>query len=423
MKRKTYGYLMLFVALLINSGITIAFKFASNISYIQLLFFISMTGTITSALLMFMEGTQGETKYYFTHPRPFALMAVWAILVYTLLELIFGYTTHYVSASLSAVIYRTYPLMLILMAPFILKERISRWDFVSVVIGFTGLIVVAAAGGGFLISSTAMPFILLLLVGAFFDSLGSAISKRYYYDIYSSVFMYNLLSFAAFFILAYLTGNITFYGMSSNDWIAVLFLGVFQNVLLTYAFVGSFRVTNTTVASNLYLLTPFITIVLSYVLLREEMLVSYFIIAFTVIVGVMVHLKFSRKTTFIIKCGEAEAYDVTPAFVGTRDRKLFESMRGEGRVLGIVVPNGKARYRKREEEMVGRTSMRTVFPEDENPFMVFTLKSEDVALKDDDIEFIADITGFNESKDLLFLMAGNPKRCNGALKIILGNIN
>ncbi|MCL5408119.1 MAG: EamA family transporter, partial [Candidatus Thermoplasmatota archaeon] len=193
--RKTYGYSMLSLALLINSGLTVAFKFASNISYIQLLFFISMIGTTTSAFFMFAKGTQGEVKYYFTHPKPFALMVMWSVLVYTLLELILGYTTHYVSASLSAVVYRTYPLMVIAMTSFILRERLSKWGVTGVVIGFSGLASIIVLNGGPRISWTTLPFIGLLLFGAFFDAICSSISKRYYYDMSSSVFMYNILSF------------------------------------------------------------------------------------------------------------------------------------------------------------------------------------------------------------------------------------
>ncbi len=406
------GYLMLFLALLINSGITVAFKFASNISYIQLLFFISMIGTVTSAFIMFAEGTQAEVRYYFTYPKPFAFMLMWAILVYTLLELIFGYTTHYVSASLSAVVYRTFPLMLIAMAPFVLKERISNWSKIGVVIGFSGLVSILFLNGGLEGSLTELPFVALLLLGAFFDAICSISSKRYYYDIYSSVFMYNLLSFAIFLPLAFLTGNITLSGISMGDWVAILFLGVFQNVLLTYAFVGSFRVTDTAVASNLYLLTPFLTIIISYIILKESMLLSYFIIAATVMVGALIQYKYSERSTFTVKnkCGNYDIYDITPVFVGTKDKRLYEAMKGEGRVLAFVIKKGKVKYGKKEEEIIGNNSILKTFSKGENPCMFFTLRSKDITFMEGDIEFISKLTGFNEKEDLIFLGAGDPDR-------------
>lgn len=416
MRRRARGYLLLFAALLINSGLTIAFKAASNIGYVQLLLLVSIAGTAASALLMLLEGTQGEVAYYLTHPRPFALMALWAVLVYTLLELIFGYSTHYVSASLAAVIYRTYPLMLVLMAPFILRERISAWDLAGVAVGFSGLVLALALSGGLGISRAAMPFVPLLLLGAFFDALASAVSKRYYYDIYSSIFMYNALSLLVFLALALATGSFTLRGMTPVDWAAVAFLGVFQNVLLTYAFVGSLRVTNTALASNLYLLSPFITVVLSYLLLGERMFLSYFIIAAAVAAGVVIHLALSESPGFI--AGQPvegfKVYDVTSAFVGTKNREIYEAMRGEGRVLGLLVQRGRASFKATEEDVLGQAPLRA--SGDRGPLLLFSIKS--AGLSQDDAEFIYKITGLNEGEDLLFLMAGSPAMLARAADII-----
>ncbi len=428
MRIKTFGYLMLFLALLINASITVAFKFASNISYMQLLFFVSLIGTVTSAMFMFAKGKQGNVREYVTHKGQFAAMAAFGVLVYTFLELIFGYTTHYVGASFAAVIYRTWPLMLLVMAPFILREKISKWDALGVTIGFTGLIAVLVAGGSVGLPVMALPFVGLLLLSAFFDAFCSAISKRYYYEIYSSIFMYNLISFAIFLPLALFTGNISLSGISMTDLLAILFLGVLQNVLLTLVFVNSFRAIKTAIASNLYILTPFVTMVISYFLLGEAILPSYLIIAGTVGIGLIIQQLAPKGSNYIShgkdKTAHLTIYDITSAFVKTSDPLIYNAMKGDGRVLALHIPNGRNIYGKQEEEFISgeNPGIGSADSGSGNICILFTEKSGNITLHSDESEFIRDLLSLKDG-DMLFMGVGMPSRVEEEFNGINAQLN
>ena len=237
MKRKTIGYLLLVIALLLSAIMPIAFKLGSNIDPLKLMFFASFIGLITSFIVTLLKHTTKQGLSYFTDKKARMAMAEFGVFDYTILTLIFSYVTHFVSAPLVAVIYRTWALMLVLLAPFIIRERVSKYDIIAVLIGFGSFVVVMLQGTPLSIPFILMPFVLIVLFGAFLDAFTNAVTKRYSYELTSSIFAYNLIAFVLFAILAAYFGQINLIGFNLNDVIAVVFIGVVVDVALTFAFV------------------------------------------------------------------------------------------------------------------------------------------------------------------------------------------
>ncbi|MCL4411227.1 EamA family transporter [Candidatus Marsarchaeota archaeon] len=404
MKIRISGYLMLLAAIITTASTPILYKLGSTISFIELAFMISLVGTIISLFVVLLRHTWKQVVERFSNAKQFLHVASFGILTYVLITIIFSYSTHYVSADLTAIIYRTWPLMVVALAPIMMREKINRYDIAGVAIGFSSLLIAIGAGSGIGIPIAALPFVLILLLSALFDAVASAISKRYNYEITSSLFIYNFVALVIFLPVAVLTNSINTSSIGAYGWAAILLLGVVQNVLLTFFFVGSFRMVKTSIASNVYVLSPFITMVLGAAVLGEAILPYYLIIALGVLIGIVVQRSAPKTGNYIAEDKDEgkklSIYDITGAFVNTRNSAIYNAMKGDGRVLAFYKKGVADAF---EAALGGR------FQSDGGEGgLVFTDKAHGGNVTGDELEFVRDIMGCNEN-DCIFIGAGNPK--------------
>ncbi|MCL4374208.1 MAG: EamA family transporter [Candidatus Marsarchaeota archaeon] len=402
MKIKSFGYALLALALVLSASMPIAFKLGSNISPLKLMFFASLVGTIVSLFVTIAKGTTRRSFEYFTKRTPFLVMATFGVLDYTILTLIFSYATHFVSASLVAVIYRTWALMLVLLAPFIIRERISKYDIAAVLIGFSSFAVVMLQGTPLSMPVAVLPFVGIVLVGAFLDAFTNAVTKRYSYELTSSIFAYNLIAFAIFLPLALIYGQASLAGMSASDIMAIAFIGIVVDVALTFAFVDSIRMLNVTLVGTTNILVPFITIALSFVLLGERMYWYYFVIAIGVAAGLLVQHYAPKRSNYISKNKSTRGYaifDVSGAFAGTGSPTVYKMLKGNGRALAVKLAASKKVYDIMEQN--GRLG-------GQDGYMIFTDSRPFGEISKNELDFIKDIVGAEEN-DTVIIGVGKPE--------------
>ncbi|MEM0149221.1 MAG: EamA family transporter [Candidatus Micrarchaeaceae archaeon] len=339
MNIRSKGYAMLGMALLLSAAMPIAFKLGSNISPIKLMFFASMLGTFTSLAVMLSKRTARNSIEYFTKRKPFLVMATFGILDYTLLTLILAYATHFVSAALAAVVYRSWALILVLLAPIVVRERVTKYEVAAVLIGFSGFAIVTLQGTPLSMPLDALPFVGLILLGAFFDAFVNAVTKRYSYELTSSIFAYNVIAFAIFLPLAIASGQAGIAGITISDIIAIIFIGAVVDVALTFAFVGSIRMLDVATVGNANMLVPFITMLLAFLLLGEQIYWYYFAIAIAVTIGIAVQRLAPKSSNYIAKSKSRLSntiFDVSGAFVSTGNPKIYNVLKGNGRALAVL---------------------------------------------------------------------------------------
>ncbi len=398
MRMTLYGYLLLFGALMFTAITPIAYVLGNGINPVALMLLVSLAGTLISFWISYWKGTLRHVKVYFTTKNGMYAILSFGILAYTLLSLIFSYVTHYVNADLVAVVYRSWPLMLVLMAPLLMQERMTKYDAAGVIVGFLGLAVTLVGGTAISIPAQYLPFVLLLLLGAFFDAFVSGVSKRYQYELTSSIFAYNAVSFAIFVPVALLSGSFNFIGFTSQTALAVLILGVVQNVLLTFLFVASFRRVKTSIASNVLIASPFFTMLLSAAFLKTPIEPYYVIAAVGVAFGILIQRLQPKAANYISKRRKVPLFDVTSAFVGTKSDLIYNAIRGEGRALAFCVDSGAVREfleRNASERGNGERAL------------IFTDRKPHPDVRKAEMDFIKEILGAEENQ-VVFVGIGKP---------------
>jgi drug/metabolite transporter (DMT)-like permease len=379
MNVKLYGYVLLSFALLFTAVVPIAYVLGNGINPITLMLLVSLVGTSVSFMVAYSRRTLKHVKTYFTTGKGILTLLSFGLLAYAGISLIFSYVTHFVSADLLAVVYRSWPLILILMAPKLLREHVTKYDIAGVVIGFSALAATLLGGTAISIPIRYLPFVLLLLVAAVLDAFVSGISKRYNYELTSSIFAYNLVALIVFSLLSIFTGSLNLSGVSGATVIGVLILGIVQNVLLTFLFVAAFRSVKTSIAGNVFIASPFFTMLFSWVFLGTRIEPYYLLIAFGVAFGVLVQSLQPRRSNYIPVTKDILIYDVTSAFVNSKSEIISDAIKWENRALAFVVN----RIKLKEATGAGLHVPETP--------LLFTEENPDKEIREEELNFIKDI--------------------------------
>lgn len=284
------GYLLLGASLLLGAAAPPFYRIAANLPPVQLSFLISLVGTIASgALLAAFPGKEPFAPYLRDRGQATIVLA-WGIGSFTVLVLALSAGTHTLSASLTALVYRTWPLMLGVIAWALLRERLGRRGWVGLGIGFASVVGAYAWGGNLLFPARDALLVGFLFVGAFADALAAASTRRFRpTHPLSFVFLCNAIALVCFAALGGSAAVERLASLPTRDWVAILFLGGPQNVGLTLLFIRSYReVGDTALVALVYLSSPFVTFALDFAFLHEPILPQYWLIAVGVLAGAYV---------------------------------------------------------------------------------------------------------------------------------------
>ncbi len=414
MKVKTFGYVVLGIAVLMLGLFPVAYRFANSTDPLTLALYIALVGTVASFILMMYKGTQGYLVGYFTKRTPLLVILACGLLEFAGINLIFSYTTHYITASLVAVIYRTWPLMALLLAPLLLRERISKMELLGVFIAFAGMAIAFLWTSGNSLTGVALPALALVFLAALMDAVVSSLQKRYSYELTSLIFAFNLVSAAALLPIA-LYFNAASPDFTSSIAGAVIFIGILQNVLITFFFILAFRSVKTSVASNAFMLVPFATMVFEFLILGQPIVLAYVAMAISVCIGfVVVNIRSKNASSYVASRKDTALptiYDVTSAFVSTGSAGVSRAMHAGGKVLAF--------YKKVEASGMDRgIDMVEKMNDDGSAYgecFLFTSVDPADGIRPAEMEYVKEIVGHGDD-DLVVLGAGEPSAVEHAFE-------
>ena len=379
----------------------------ANIPIPEFLFLAYIFAVPSSLVFVLANGKKGKLVSMLRNRRDLSIVAVIGILNYFFLEYGLTYAERFVSASLATVIYRSFPIIMFIFLPLVLREKVSRLQIGALLLAFAGFII-AFTGGNFSFSSANGPIILFLIFIAVMSALSSVLVKRYVFDMESSMFVFNLANmvlFGAMFV-ASSGGGLHFSLPDTSALIAILYVGIVYNVLTGFMYYSALRMIKTTLVTNFYFLSPFITFGFAAVILGEPIRLYYLLIAVFVSVGIVIQ-KFDKVGGSYLskekKKLEYMVYDISSAFVNTRNKEVYNVLKGNGRVLAVKVEKGwHNRLGNLIYEMKQGGGGNYI-----NEVRVYTDMDRNSVSEDESV-FIRDIMGIKEHEAAL-ICAGNPK--------------
>lgn len=319
-----------------------------------------------------VKATKNEDKLvaYVKDKWMLAKIAIVGLLTYPSYQFTVLYAEHFVSASLATVVLRTSPLLMLLFLPTILKERLSKSQVVALGLAFIGLYIALTAGTFQLqVNTSDLPVIALVALGAASYALSSVLIKKYMFNMESAMFIFLCAVFVLFTALFFLTGA-QFTPITPTMLIVMIWVSLSNNIYGIYTYYVALRLFKTTLVTNLYFLSPFITFIFAYFLLGEAIRPYYLAIAGLVAIGIFIQKLDKVGGTYLTrkdrKMHNGVLFDITGAFSETGNAAISAAIGKGGRVLALKLAKT---HKNKLDELVREGGYVEVFTDVHNGVM------------------------------------------------------
>lgn len=161
-----------------------------------------------------------------------------------------------------------WPIMLVIFSCFILKEKLTAMKAVAMVCSFVGIVVLSMGSGENTDGNVTLGIVSCIIAAACYG-LFSVLNKKFNYDQSISMMIFWLVAAVCSTILGLVTEE--WVSLDGKQWLGMLWLGIVVDaiayLLWTLALNGA---SNTAKIANIAYLTPFLSLVVSALLLKEE---------------------------------------------------------------------------------------------------------------------------------------------------------
>ena len=168
MDLKTKAYALLVLTLFSGALIPVLLIFAKGVNIYE--FFLMLYGVSVPVSIAFVvyRGRLGELVASVKNPRRLALLCFTGIITYLPIEFGMAFAEKYVSASLATAVFRLSPLLMLLLLPALLRERLSKYQIAALLLAFIGLFIGISAGNPLaILQNSNIGIVIFLIVMAF----------------------------------------------------------------------------------------------------------------------------------------------------------------------------------------------------------------------------------------------------------------
>ncbi len=378
----------------------------SSLGAIQLLVYTFLVGSVASLMLTYVRDRGKGLVKIIKSRKALLITAIAGITNYGIANLLLAVGTLHTNPSLAAVILRSWVLILAILTPLLLRNKINRYQILAICIGIIGIYLLATGGTAVSISASALPYILVLIAAAFATAISNIMIKSYQVSTVDSVALFNIASFAFALALAAIFGVHLGASMSLKVLGVILFLGIVPYTLGSVLFYYSFKTLNSIFVANTTLIIPFLTIPFSYLILGTPIKL-YYIYAYALIaVGIVIQQKYSKKAPEYVKSRSSrikdlQMFDVTGAFVNNKSSSIYRSVMEGKRALAMPI-DGASFKAEQHNELFSKYGC-----------TAFTNREPHPDVRVDEIQFINEIIDQKPGEDLLICL-GESKNIESA---------
>jgi len=282
MNSKIKSLLYVLICVLLWALIPVVSKLGqSNLDNHQFLFWSSLISSITFILIILY---QKKGKALLKLPKKSWLHAISLGLLGTYLYYILLYFGYANAKGIEVLIIQyCWPIFVILLSIFILKEKINTWKVISVLLGFLGIFVVLTKGNPSTVHLDNLFVDLIVLVAAIIFGLFSVLSKKIDIESISLTCIYFLTALIASFLSMIVFSD--FQIPNKQSILPILINGVFVNGLSYIFWIKALKAGKASFIAPFVFLTPVISTILIVVIFNESFHLVYIIGIILVLLG------------------------------------------------------------------------------------------------------------------------------------------
>lgn len=270
------------VVLLWASAPAVGKLLLNNLDSFQVLFFISLAASLTLLLVaLFQNKLEIALKYNLKDYFTFAYMGCIGIFLYYLC--FFGSLMLIPAQEYTAINY-LWPIMVVVFASTILKEKFTIPNIAAIFLSFFGVYIVISKGNLLSLTFSNWFGVLLAFLGAASYGLFSVLGKKHDYDKLTSVMFYwwGSFIFSSLAVLIFSSIRIpTLYEAIGLFWLG----GVAGGIAYVLWFLA-LKYGDTAKISNMAYLTPFVALIYIQLLLGEKILLSSVVGLIIIVMGI-----------------------------------------------------------------------------------------------------------------------------------------
>ena len=196
-------------------------------------------------------------------------------------------------ASQAFIINYLWPIMSVLSACIILKEKMTVRKGIAILLSFAGVIIVTANGNLLNIGKDTLTGALYCIIAAVSYGLFSTLNKKKDYDKYFSMMVFY---FAATVVsLIYIIATKSSFTLDAMQVTGLMWMGIFTNAIAFTFWAIALKMGDTAKVSNLAYITPFLSMVWTTLFLPEKFN-PYSLVGLSVIIlGIFIQLKDKKE--------------------------------------------------------------------------------------------------------------------------------
>jgi drug/metabolite transporter (DMT)-like permease len=287
------AYLFAGIAIFFWSTVATAFKLAlEHLEPIQLVFYSTLFSVI---VLFFITLVQGKLNLIKDFSRSDLLRCAFLGLLNPCLYYIILFKGYDILPAQEAMVINfSWPIMIVILSIPILKQTIDIKSFLSIVVCYVGVVVIASKGDVFSMQFESPLGVGYILFTTVIWSLFWLFNTKNSNDSLVSLFLIFLFSLPYILVIVYFSNS--FIIPSTKGFIGSAYIGLFEMGISVVLWQLALK-TSTTVSrvASLVFITPFLSLLILYFVLKETILASTIFGVILICLGLILQKYFSRK--------------------------------------------------------------------------------------------------------------------------------
>jgi len=278
------GYLYVsFASILWASTAAVSKLLLVHLDNLQVLFFSTLFASISLSVISFAQGKFVVVKTYTL--KDYAVFALMGFIGVFLYRFFLQAALLRMPAQEAFIVNYTWPIMVVIFAWIILKERMTWKKVVGLLLSFIGVVIVTTKGN-FSVLNFSVGGVFFALAGAVVYGFYSVLGKRQTYEKFTSTTFFYIFSLIFSAIALFLFSGIP--SLSLKQLGGLLWLGVFPSGLAFVFWLLALKHGDTAKISNLIFMTPFLSLIYIHFLLGEKVLLLSIVGLVFIVAGILI---------------------------------------------------------------------------------------------------------------------------------------
>lgn len=285
MKARYLGYLFALLAVLFWAPNSAVSKLLiGNLDILQILFFTTLFAVIILLIAVVSQKKLHVLMEY--KPKDYLNLAVIGFIGIFLSYLFFLASIKFLPAQETMVLFYFFPIPTAILGFFLLKERIGLKGLFAIIISFLGAIVVISKGDIFALQFASLAGVLLGFGAAVSHAVFSILDKKHNYERFTATLIYFASSLVFSFAALLMFSSIP--ALSTGQLLGLICVGAMVGGLGYTFWLLALKHGDTAMVSNIVLLTPFASLILINLLVKEEIALSSIIGLILMLAGILI---------------------------------------------------------------------------------------------------------------------------------------